>query len=53
MLSPDEIRRILGQPDLPEEDVLAIRDALYAWLNRALDEYFASTRAVDSDRLPP
>lgn len=47
-LSCDEIRRILGSPDLSDEQTLAIREDLYAWLNRALDEYFASTGAVHS-----
>ena len=44
---------MLGRPDLSEEQILAIREDLYAWLNRALDEYFASTGAVHSERLPP
>ena len=53
MLSSDEIRAVLGRPDLTDEEVLAIREDLYAWLNRALDEYFASTGAVHSGPLPP
>ena len=53
MLNIEEIRQVLGQPNLTDEQVLAIREDLYAWLNRALDEYFASTGAVHSKRLPP
>jgi hypothetical protein len=53
MLSIEEIRQILGRPDLTDEQILAIRVDLYAWLNRALDEYFASTGAVHSQGLPP
>ena len=53
MLSVEDIRRIIGRPDLTDGQILAIRDDLYAWLNRALDEYFASTGAVHSGPLPP
>jgi hypothetical protein len=53
VLSLDDLRQILGRPDLTDKQALALRDDLYAWLNRALDEYFALTGAVHSDHLPP
>jgi hypothetical protein len=53
MLSVEECRRILKRPELTDEQVIALRDDLYAWLNRALDEYFALTGAVHSDGPPP
>jgi hypothetical protein len=52
MLSIDQIRDILGEPELTDEQIIALRDDLDAWLNRALDEYFASTGAVHSERSP-
>jgi len=52
MLSIEQIREILGRPDLSDAQIVAIRDDLYAWLNRALDEYFDSTGAVHSQGLP-
>ena len=53
MLSIEQIREILREPSLSDEQIIAIRDDLYAWLNRALDEYFSSTGAVHSERSPP
>lgn len=52
MLSADECRRILGRPDLSDEQAEAILRDLYVWLNKALDEYFAAAGgAVHSE--PP
>lgn len=52
MLSIEKVREILGDPGLSDEDIAALRDDLYAWLNRALDEYFDSTGEVQSEPPP-
>ena len=48
VLPLEELRRALGRPEMTDEEAAAIRDDLYAWLNRVLDEYFAFPGAVDS-----
>jgi len=52
MISADDMRQILGLPDLTDEQILAIRDDCTAWLNRPLDEYFDSTGAY-TRKAPP
>lgn len=40
MLSIEECRKILDDPDLTDEDIRRIRDSLYSWLHRFLDQFF-------------
>ena len=40
-LSVSECRAILGASELSDAEILEWRDALYVWLERALDSYFA------------
>ena len=53
VLTVEQIRQILQQPDLSAEQILVVREELYAWLNRALDEYFTSTGALHSEGISP
>jgi hypothetical protein len=39
MLSIDECRRLLGQPAMSDEQVVAIRDDLYAFAHALVDDY--------------
>lgn len=44
MLSIDECRRLLGNPDWSDERVAAVRDALQAFASLCLDEYLRERR---------
>ena len=49
MLSIDECRRLLGNPDWSDERVVEVRDALQAFASLCLDEYLRERRR---ERLP-
>ena len=44
MLTNDDCRRILGRPDLTDQEADALRADLSRFLNLALDAYFADVQ---------
>lgn len=39
MLSAEQCRQILDDDSLSDEEIIVYRDALYAWVDRYLDDY--------------
>jgi len=46
MLSYDECRKILGRPELTDEQVEQIRDSLYAFAHAMIDDYIKNGRKL-------
>ncbi len=44
MLSIEECRRHLGNPDLPDEQVACLRDALHQFARLCIEEYLRENR---------
>jgi hypothetical protein len=53
VLSIADVRRILGRPDLTDEEATELRDSLYVWLNEILDDFFLKARDSGDDSPPP
>ncbi len=47
MLTNDQIRDILKQPQMTDREADALCEELYTFLNRCLDEYFANPGFAD------
>lgn len=52
MLTVEECRDILGLPNVPDERVAEIRDALYAFAGTFVDEYLRDCREKRSPPTP-
>jgi hypothetical protein len=51
MLTIDECRRLLGNPDWSDEQVVEIRDALQAFASLCIDEYLRERQQAKRPQL--
>jgi cyanate lyase len=43
-ISIEKCRQILGKTDLTDQEIEMIRDSLYSWLERFLDQHFQDSK---------